>query len=199
MLSLRCSLSLLFLFFFSRVSRGRKECKSACFNEDIRDMSFPPTPNKIFFNGEQQKRSRKPFHIAKESLFPFFSRSLSRLSFRSLSFSSRTAFVVVTLIKEDLIAKRERFAVKLFQIRKSCRTRDDPYFRGTNRVASNLSFANVSSTTGAALLIRVVSSSSFSSRVKSAVDGVTIVSKCAERTKAVTRKKRTHFTSLEVF
>ena len=106
-------------------------------------MSFPPTPNKIFFNGEQQKRSRKPFHIAKESLFPFFSRSLSRLSFRSLSFSSRTAFVVVTLLKEDLIAKRERFAVKLFQIRNSCRTRD-PFFqewcRGTNRVASNASF-----------------------------------------------------------
>tara|TARA_B110000444_G_C18743605_1_gene549153 strand:- start:259 stop:765 length:507 start_codon:yes stop_codon:yes gene_type:complete len=148
-----------------------------CFNEDIRDMSFPPTPNKIFFNGEQQKRSRKPFHIAKESLFPFFSRSLSRLSFRSLSFSSRTAFVVVTLIKEDLIAKRERFAVKLFQIRKSCRTRDDPYFRGTNRVASNLSFANVWST-GAVLLIRVVSS--FSSRVKSAVNGVNIVIKRRE-------------------
>lgn len=79
------------------------------------------------------------------------------------------------------------------------RTRDHPYFRGTNRVASNASFANVSSATGAALLIRVVSSSSFSSRVKSAVDGVTIVSKCAERTKAVTRKKRTLFTSLEVF
>ena len=177
MLSLRCSLSLLFLFFFSRVSRGRKECKSACFNEDIRYMSFPPTPNKIFFNGEQQKRSRKPFHIAKESLFPFFSRSLSRLSFRSLSFSSRTAFVVVTLIKEDLIAKRERFAVKLFQIRKSCRTRDDPYFRGTNRVASNLSFANVWCT-GAVLLIRVVSS--FSSRVKSAVNGVNIVIKRRE-------------------
>lgn len=177
MVSLRCSLSLLFLFFFSRVSRGRKECKSVCFNEDIRDMSFPPTPNKIFFNGEQQKRSRKPFHIAKESLFPFFSRSLSRLSFRSLSFSSRTAFVVVTLIKEDLIAKRERFAVKLFQIRKSCRTRDDPYFRGTNRVASNLSFANVWST-GAVLLIRVVSS--FSSRVKSAVNGVNIVIKRRE-------------------
>ena len=177
MLSSRCSLSLLFLFFFSRVSRGRKECKSACFNEDIRDMSFPPTPNKIFFNGEQQKRSRKPFHIAKESLFPFFSRSLSRLSFRSLSFSSRTAFVVVTLIKEDLIAKRERFAVKLFQIRKSCRTRDDPYFRGTNCVASNLSFANVWSI-GAVLLIRVVSS--FSSRVKSAVNGVNIVIKRRE-------------------
>ena len=157
-------------------------------------MSFPPTPNKIFFNGEQQKRSRKPFHIAKESLFPFFSRSLSRLSFRSLSFSSRKAFVVVPLLK-DLVAKRERFAVKLFQIRKSCRTRDDPYFSGTNRVASNLSFANVWCT-GAVLLIRVVSS--FSSRVKSAVDGVTLASKCAERTKAVTRKKRTLFTSLEV-
>ena len=97
---------------------GRKECKSVCFNEDIRYMSFPPTPNKIFFNGEQQKRSRKPFHIAKESLFPFFSRSLSRLSFRSLSFSSRKAFVVVPFIK-DLVAKRERCAVKLFQIRNS--------------------------------------------------------------------------------
>lgn len=138
---------------------------------------FPQHQTK-YFHGEQQKRNRKPFHhIAKESLFPFFSRSLSRLSFRSLSFSSRTAFVVVTLIKEDLIAKRERFAVKLFQIRKSCRTRDDPYFRGTNCVASNLSFANVWSI-GAVLLIRVVSS--FSSRVKSAVNGVNIVIKRRE-------------------
>ena len=119
MLSSRCSLSRCFFCSFSRAFQsGRKECSSACFNEDIRDMSFPPTPNKIFFNGEQQKRSRKPFHIAKESLFPFFSRSLSRLSFRSLSFSSRKAFVVVPFIK-DLVAKRERFAVKLFQIRNS--------------------------------------------------------------------------------
>ena len=119
MLSSRCSLSRCFLCSFSRAFQsGRKECSSVRFNEDIRDMSFPPTPNKIFFNGEQQKRSRKPFHIAKESLFPFFSRSLSRLSFRSLSFSSRKAFVVVPLLK-DLVAKRERFAVKLFQIRNS--------------------------------------------------------------------------------
>ena len=99
---------------------GRKECKSVCFNEDIRDMSFPPTPNKIFFNGEQQKRKQKTVSSRRErvSSFRSFSRSLSRLSFRSLSFSSRKAFVVVPLLK-DLVAKRERFAVKLFQIRNS--------------------------------------------------------------------------------
>ena len=120
MVSSRCSLSLLFLFFFSRVSRGKKRVlRVKCVLMRIFvTCPFPPTPNKIFFNGEQQKRSRKPFHIAKESLFPFFSRSLSRLSFRSLSFSSRKAFVVVPFIK-DLVAKRERCAVKLFQIRNS--------------------------------------------------------------------------------
>jgi hypothetical protein len=162
-------------------------------------MSFPPTPNKIFFNGEQQKRSRKPFHIAKESLFPFFF---------SFAFASLFPFSFV-LFANGVRCRdfnKRRFHRKAREICSQTvsdqkfihRTRDHPYFRGTNRAASNASFANVSSATGAALLIRVVSSSSFSSRVKSAVDGVTIVSKCAERRKAVTRKKRTLFTSLEV-
>ena len=161
---------------------------------------FPPTPNKNF-HGEQQKRNRrKPFHhVAKESLFfPFFF---------SFAFASLFPFSFVLFAKGvrcRAFTKRSRRKARAICSQTVSdqkfihRTRDHPYFRGTNRVASNASFANVSSTTGAALPIRVVSSSSFSSRVKSAVDGVTIVSKCAERTKAVTRKKRTLFTSLEV-
>ena len=167
MLSLKCSLSLLFLFFFLRVSRGRKECSSVCFNEDIRYMSFFPNTKMQSLSRDERRENR---FISQKSLsFPSFFCSLSRLSFRSLSFSSQKAFVVVTVIK-DLITKRERFAVKLFQIRNSYRTRD-PYFRGTNHVASNASFANVWST-GSVLPIRVVSSSSFSSRVKSTLHGV---------------------------
>ena len=137
-------------------------------------MSFPPTPNKIFFNGEQQKRSRKPFHIAKESLFPFFF---------SFAFASLFPFSFVLFAKGvrcRAFTKRSRRKARAICSQTVSdqkfihRTRDHPYFRGTNRAASNASFANVSSATGAALLIRVVSSSSFSSRVKSAVDGVII-------------------------
>ena len=159
---------------------------------------FPPTPNKNF-HGEQQKRKRKPFHhIAKESPFPFFFSfafaSLFPFSFVLFAKGVRCrAFTKRSRRKARAICSQTVSDQKFIR-----RTRDHPYFRGTNRAASNASFANVSSATGAALLIRVVSSSSFSSRVTSAVDGVTLVSKCAERRKAVTRKKRTLFTSLEV-
>ena len=123
MLSSRCSLSRCFFCSFSRAFQsGRKECSSARFNEDIRDMSFSPD--------------------TKRNAFTENNKSVSDQKFIN-------------------------------------RTQDHPYFRGTNRVASNLSFANVSST-GAALPIRVVSSSSFSSRVKSVVNGVNIVRKCRE-------------------
>ena len=121
MVSSRCSLSLLFLFFFSRVSRGRKECKSACFNEDIRYMSFSPNTKRNAFTENNKSATEENRFITSRKSLSFrcsFSRSLSRLSFRSLSFSSRKAFVVVPLLK-DLVAKRERFAVKLFQIRNS--------------------------------------------------------------------------------
>ena len=180
MLSLRCSLSLLFLFFFSRVSRGRKECKSACFNEDIRYMSFPPTPNKILSRRTtkaQQKtvsshRKRVSlsvlFSFAFASLFPFsfvlFAKGVRCRDCKRRSRRKARAICSQTVSDQKFIH----------------RTRDHPYFRGTNRVASNASFANVSSATGAALLIRVVSSSSFSSRVKSAVNGVNIVIKRRE-------------------
>ena len=59
-------------------------------------------------------------------------------------------------------------------------------------MASNLSFANVSST-GAALPIRVVSSSSFSSRVKSVVNGVNIVRKCRENKSRYEKKTNTFY------
>jgi len=59
-------------------------------------------------------------------------------------------------------------------------------------VASNVSFANVSST-GAALPIRAVSSSSFSSRVKSAVNGVNIVRKCRENKSRYEKKTNTFY------
>ena len=161
---------------------------------------FPPTPNKMLSRRTTKAQQRKPFHhIAKESLFfPFFF---------SFAFASLFPFSFVLFAKGvrcRAFTKRSRRKARAICSQTVSdqkfihRTRDHPYFRGTNRAASNASFANVSSTTGAALLIRVVSSSSFSSRVKSAVDGVTIVSKCAERRKAVTRKKRTLFTSLEV-
>ena len=138
-------------------------------------MSFPPTPNKIFFNGEQQKRSRKPFHIAKESLFPFF----FSFAFASLFPFSFVLFANGVRCRDFNKRRSHRKAREICSQTVSDqkfihRTRDHPYFRGTNRAASNASFANVSSATGAALLIRVVSSSSFSSRVKSAVDGVII-------------------------
>ena len=120
MLSLRCSLSRCFFCSFSRVFQsGRKECSSACFNEDIRDMSFSPnTKRNAFTENNKSARENRFITSRKSLLFRTFSRSLSRLSFRSLSFSSRKAFVVVPFIK-DLVAKRERFAVKLFQIRNS--------------------------------------------------------------------------------
>ena len=59
-------------------------------------------------------------------------------------------------------------------------------------MASNVSFANVSST-GAALPIRAVSSSSFSSRVKSAVNGVNIVRKCRENKRRYEKKTNTFY------
>ena len=118
MLSSRCSLSRCFLCSFSRAFQsGRKECSSARFNEDIRDMSFSPnTKRNAFTENNKSATEENRFITSRKSLSSF--RSLSRLSFRSLSFSSRKAFVVVPLLK-DLVAKRERFAVKLFQIRNS--------------------------------------------------------------------------------
>lgn len=122
MLSSRCSLSRCFFCSFSRAFQsGRKECSSARFNEDIRDMSFSPnTKRNAFTENNKSATEENRFITSRKSLSSFrsFSRSLSRLSFRSLSFSSRKAFVVVPLLK-DLVAKRERFAVKLFQIRNS--------------------------------------------------------------------------------
>ena len=121
MLSSRCSLSRCFFCSFSRAFQsGRKECSSARFNEDIRDMSFSPnTKRNAFTENNKSATEENRFITSRKSLlFRTFSRSLSRLSFRSLSFSSRKAFVVVPFIK-DLVAKRERFAVKLFQIRNS--------------------------------------------------------------------------------
>ena len=122
MLSSRCSLSRCFLCSFSRAFQsGRKECSSARFNEDIRYMSFSPnTKQNAFTENNESATEENRFITSRKSLSSFrsFSRSLSRLSFRSLSFSSRKAFVVVPLLK-DLVAKRERFAVKLFQIRNS--------------------------------------------------------------------------------
>ena len=117
MLSLRCSLSRCFFCSFSRVFQsGRKECSSACFNEDIRDMSFSPNTKQNTVTENNKSATENRFITSQKSLsFRSFSRLLLRLSFRSLSFSSQKAFVVVPLIK-DLIAKRERFSVKLFQI-----------------------------------------------------------------------------------
>ena len=116
MLSSRCSLSRCFFCSFSRaLQSGRKECSSVCFNEDIRDMSFSPnTKRNAFTENTKSATEENRFITSRKSLSSFrsFSRSLSRLSFRSLSFSSRKAFVVVPLLK-DLVAKRERFAVKL--------------------------------------------------------------------------------------
>ena len=119
MLSSRCSLSRCFFCSFSRAFQsGREECSSARFHEDSRDMSFSPnTKRNAFTENTKSATEENRFITSRKSLFSFrsFSRSLSRLSFRSLSFSSRKAFVVVPLLK-DLVAKRERFAVKLFQI-----------------------------------------------------------------------------------
>ena len=80
---------------------------------------FPQHQTKYSLTENNKSAAENRFTSQKSLSFRSFSRSLSRLSFRSLSFSSRTAFVVVPLLKEDLIAKRERFAVKLFQIRNS--------------------------------------------------------------------------------
>ena len=122
MLSSRCSLSRCFFCSFSRAFQsGRKECSSARFNEDIRDMSFSPNTKRNAFTENTKSATEENRSITSRKSLLFrcsFSRSLSRLSFRSLSFSSRKAFVVVPLLK-DLVAKRERFAVKLFQIRNS--------------------------------------------------------------------------------
>ena len=107
---------------FSRAFQsGRKECSSARF-EDSRDMSFSPNTKRNAFTENNKSATEENRSITSRKCLPSFrcsfSRSLSRLSFRSLSFSSRKAFVVVPLLK-DLVAKRERFAVKLFQIRNS--------------------------------------------------------------------------------
>ena len=119
MLSSRCSLSRCFFCSFSRAFQsGRKECSSVCFNEDIRDMSFSPNTkqNKSLTENNESATENRFITSQKSLSFRSFPRSLLRLSFgRSLSFSSQKAFVVVPLIK-DLIAKRERFSVKLFQI-----------------------------------------------------------------------------------
>ena len=202
MLSSRCSLSRCFLCSFSRAFQsGRKECSSARFNEDIRDMSFSPNTKRNAFTENNKSATEENRFITSRKSLSFrcsFSRSLSRLSFRSLSVLFAKGVRCRAFTKRSRRKARAICSQTVSDQKFIHRTRDHPYFRGTNRAASNASFANVSSTTGAALLIRVVSSSSFSSRVKSAVDGVTLVSKCAERTKAVTRKKRTLFTSLEV-
>ena len=115
MFSLCAAFSVLFLARFKAVEKS-------VFNEDIRDMSFSPnTKRNAFTENTESATEENRFITSRKSLSSFrcsFSRSLSRLSFRSLSFSSRKAFVVVPLLK-DLVAKRERFAVKLFQIRNS--------------------------------------------------------------------------------
>ena len=159
---------------------------------------FPPTPNEMLSRRTPKAQQKKTVSSRRE-----------RVSLLSVLFLVRFRVSLSVLFAKGVrcraFTKRSRRKARAICSQTVSdqkfirRTRDHPYFRGTNRAASNLSFANVSSATGAALLIRVVSSSSFSSRVKSAVDGVTLASKCAERTKAVTRKKRTLFTSLEVF
>ena len=196
MLSSRCSLSRCFLCSFSRAFQsGRKECSSARFNEDIRDMSFSPnTKRNAFTENNKSATEENRFITSRKSLlFPFFF---------SFAFASLFPFSFVLFAKGvrcRAFTKRSRRKARAICSQTVSdqkfihRTRDHPYFRGTNRAASNASFANVSSTTGAALLIRVVSSSSFSSRVKSAVDGVTIVSKCAERSKSRYEKKTNTF------
>ena len=107
---------------------------------------FPPTPNLKYSLTERDERRENRFTSQKSLSFRSFSRSLSRLSFRSLSFSSQKAFVVAT-VKEDLVTKSEReIWLKsncfrsgiLMQNSGSIRT-----CRGTNRAASNASFANV--------------------------------------------------------
>ena len=158
---------------------------------------FPPTPNEMLSRRTTKAQQKKTVSSRRERVsfsvlfLVRFRVSLSVLfakGVRCRDFNKRRSHRKARAICSQTVSDQKFIR----------RTRDHPYFRGTNRVASNASFANVSSATGAALLIRVVSSSSFSSRVKSAVDGVTLASKCAERTKAVTRKKRTLFTSLEV-
>ena len=154
---------------------------------------FPPTPNEMLSRRTPKAQQKKTVSSRRErvsllSILVRFRVSLSRLSFVLFAKGVRCrAFHKRSRRKARAICSQTVSDQKFIH-----RTRDHPYFRGTNRAASNASFANVSSATGAALLIRVVSSSSFSSRVKSAVDGVTLASKCAERTKAVTRKNE-HF------
>jgi len=117
--SLCAAFSVLFLARFKAVG---KSVRARVLYEDIRDMSFSPnTKRNAFTENTKSATEENRFITSRKSLSSFrcsFSRSLSRLSFRSLSFSSRKAFVVVPLLK-DLVAKRERFAVKLFQIRNS--------------------------------------------------------------------------------
>ena len=179
MLSLRCSLSRCSFCSFSRVFQsGRKECSSACFNEDIRDMSFSPNTKQNTLTENNKSATENRFTSQKSLLFPFFFlfafASLFPFSFVRFAKGVRCR----DFNKRSRHEAREICSQTVFQIRNSYRTRD-PFFRGTNRVASNASFANVWST-GSVLPIRVVPPSSFSSRVKSVVNGVNIVRKCRE-------------------
>ena len=166
MLSLRCSLSRCFFCSFSRVFQsGRKECSSACFDEDIRDMSFSPNTKQNTLTENNKSATENRFTSQKSLLFPFFFlfafASLFPFSFVRFAKGVRCR----DFNKRSRHEAREICSQTVFQIRNSYRTRD-PFFRGTNRVASNASFANVWST-GSVLPIRVVPPSSFSSRVKS--------------------------------
>ena len=155
---------------------------------------FPPTPNEMLSRRTPKAQQKKTvsshrkrvslsvlFSFAFASLFPFsfvlFAKGVRCRAFHKRSRRKARAICSQTVSDQKFIR----------------RTRDHPYFRGTNRAASNASFANVSSTTGAALLIRVVSSSSFSSRVKSAVDGVIISWVNARREEKPLREKNEHF------
>ena len=116
MFSLCAAFSVLFLARFKAVGKSVRAC---VLMRIFVTCPFPPTPNKMLSRRTTKAQEKTvSSHRNKSLSFRSFSRSLSRLSFRSLSFSSRKAFVVVPLLK-DLVAKRERFAVKLFQIRNS--------------------------------------------------------------------------------
>ena len=117
MFSLCAAFSVLFLARFKAVGKSVR----ARVLRIVVTCPFPQHQTKYSLTENNKSATEENrFITSRKSLSSFrsFSRSLSRLSFRSLSFSSRKAFVVVPLLK-DLVAKRERFAVKLFQIRNS--------------------------------------------------------------------------------
>lgn len=122
MLSSRCSLSRCFFCSFSRVFRAvEKSVRARVLMRIFVTCPFPPTPNEMLSRRTTKAQQKKTVSSRRERVS--LSVVLFLVRFRvSLSvlfpFSSRKAFVVVPLLK-DLVAKRERFAVKLFQIRNS--------------------------------------------------------------------------------